>query len=84
VSDGRRFSRLADSTKLSPELVDRLLGFLDLGLEVSGVELLLAFGADELRVGLKFPERLRELAAGKIDGHTVQLPGHAGESITSN
>jgi hypothetical protein len=83
----RKVSTLADSAKLSPEIVDRLLDLLNLGLEISGVELLTASGADELRVGLKLSDGFREnvsaLLAGNIDGHAIQVAGHAGESITS-
>jgi hypothetical protein len=87
LASAHRRAYLADSAKLSPEIVDRLLDLLNLGLEISGVELLTASGADELRVGLKLSDGFREnvsaLLAGNIDGHAIQVAGHAGESITS-
>ena len=65
-------SVVAQLPNLPLEIVNRLIYFLDLGLEVGGVETLTAFGTSELRIGLKFPDGLREfvsaLRAGNVDG----------------
>ena len=86
VADLLELSKLADSAELSPKVVNRLIGLLNVGLEVSGVEILSASGADELRVGFKLSDGLREFAAalraGNIDSEVIQVVGHAGESIT--
>jgi hypothetical protein len=59
------------ASNFAPEVVNRLLNFLDLGLEVSGVELLTAAGASEVCVRLKLPDRFVELTmalrTGNID-----------------
>jgi hypothetical protein len=59
----RELSTLADSTDLPLDVVNRLIDFLNLGLEVSGVESIATLGASELRIGLKVPDGLLELVS---------------------
>lgn len=62
---------LADIPNLPLQIVNRLICFLNSSIEVGRIETLTAFGTSELRIGLKFPDRLAEfvsaLRAGDVD-----------------
>lgn len=51
---------LADSPQLSFEVRDRLLSFLDSGLEIGRVESLPALGASEVFISLELPDKFLE------------------------
>jgi hypothetical protein len=38
--------------QLPPQIVERIVGFLDAGIEIAGIKTRLASGASEMRVGL--------------------------------
>jgi hypothetical protein len=54
---------LSEAPECSLEVRDRLLGFLDAGLEVGGVEVVPTLGASETRVVLKLADGFLELVS---------------------
>jgi hypothetical protein len=59
----RELASLPDVSELPPEVIERLIHIFDGGFELSRVEDSFALGTRELRLGIKIPEKLRELVA---------------------